>query len=204
MNAAFYGSSTIAGVGLQPNDQRFTTILAQEMGMAEVNLGVASSVVTGRDLDAQIVSQQSGVVRVPDIFESDPALVVVLYGYDDMRQEKPLGDLGDFRPGTFASDFDSMVRGIAGGCVLDRIVVMTLEFVEPDGAEGASGPYNEVIRKIAARYGLRLFDAAAIARSNAGSFIAPMEPPFALSAEGHRILAREMARFLQTTAPPHE
>lgn len=189
MRVVFYGSSTVCGAGLENPEERFSTIVSRELGWDEVNLGLADSLVTGRDLDAQIVSQRSGVVRVPDIFDERPDLVVVLYGADDVAAGKILGEPSDFRPGTFSSDYDSMVRGIAGGCAANKIVLMTIEIAGSEGAEHKARDYNDAIRKIANRYGIALFDSAAIVEENPTAFAPPAEAPFAPGKAGHALLA---------------
>jgi hypothetical protein len=191
MRVVFYGSSTVSGAGIEDPANRFSSIVSRELGWDEVNLGIPESLVTGRDLDAQIVSQRSGVVRVPDIFDEKPDLVVVLYGADDVAAGKILGAPDDFRPGTFSSDYDSMVRGIAGGCGGEKIVLMTIEFATRAGAEHAASHYNDAIRKIANRYGIALFDGAALIENNQEVFTLPAEAPFALGVEGQKLLAAE-------------
>ena len=192
MRAVFYGSSTITGAGLANTGDRFSSLLCRILGWEERNLGIADSLVTGRDLDAQIISQESGVVRVPDVIDEKPDIIVILYGYDDVAAETLLGAPGDFRPGTFSSDYDSIIRGIAGGCGIEKMLVMTLEF-----ADGEAEPYNAVISKLAERYGVKLFDAAAVAAANREVFAAPKTAPYSLGAEAHRILAEAMGEVLK-------
>lgn len=197
MRAVFYGSSTISGAGLAKAEARFSSLLCRILGWEERNLGVADSVVTGRDIDAQIVSQESGVVRVPDVIDQKPDVIVVLYGYDDYAADKIVGEPGDFRPGTFASDYDSMVRGIAGGCGAEKILVMTLEFAGGGIADRDIEPYNTVIRGLAERYGLKLFDTAAVAAAARDAFSAPAAAPYGLSESGHRILSEALKGVLR-------
>jgi len=192
MRAVFYGSSTITGAGLANAGDRFSSLLCRILGWEERNLGITGSLVTGRDLDAQIISQESGVVRVPDVIDEKPDIIIILYGYDDVAAETLLGAPGDFRPGTFSSDYDSIIRGIAGGCGIEKMLVMTLEF-SGDAAE----PYNDVIRKLAERYGVKLFDAAAVAAANREVFTAPAAAPYSLGAEAHKILAEALGEFLK-------
>lgn len=194
MRVVFYGSSTVAGAGLEDITSRFSTVACRALGWTEVNLGIAGTLVTGRDLDAQIISQESGVVRVPDIFDVNPDLVIVLYGLDDCVAGTIAGDPFDHRPGTFASDYDSIVRGIMGGLGGDKLVLMPLEFAAVGGAKPGPDAYNAAISAIAKRYSIRLIDLQDTVDRPASATQAPAEPPYALNAEGHAWLADVLIR----------
>jgi lysophospholipase L1-like esterase len=158
----FYGSSTIEGMGVPNPERRVSSIVAKMLGWEEVNLGVSGSMVAGRDQIGHILNYDSGVIRVPDVLEARPELVVILYGSNDFGNGIPIGSETEFQEGTFYSDYDSMIRGLLGPLKPQQIVISTCQFRSdaetPNAVDCKLTDYNDVIKAIGMKYSLLVLD----------------------------------------------
>lgn len=161
--AVFFGASSVEGAGASDPEKRFTTLVAQTLGWEEVNLGIGGTTVVGRDEEGQVTDENSGLGRVPDVLEVRPDVVLILYGANDFGQGVPLGDPDEFRQGTFASDYDTMLRGLLYVLHTGQIVLSTCQYRADAGTPNAQGltlpDYNRVIQTLGERNGLRVLDA---------------------------------------------
>ncbi len=160
--AVFFGASVVEGVGASVPGRRFSTMACGVMGWEEVNLGLAGTCVTGRDADGQVLDENSGLGRVPDVLEVKPDLVVVLHGGNDFAQGIPIGDPAQFQQGTFLWDYDTMARGLLFELQPAQVVLMTIPARHGAQTPNAAGltlaDYNQAVQNVGARYGLRVLD----------------------------------------------
>ena len=160
----FFGASSVEGSGASTPERRFTSILAQAMGWDEVNLGIGGTPVAGRSDDGELVDENSGIARVPDVLDAKPDLVFILYGANDFVQSVPLGDPGQFRQGTFFWDFDTLLRGLLWEVKPEQIILSTLVYradgQTPNGQGLTLADYNKVIQELGVRHHIRVLDAA--------------------------------------------
>ena len=59
-----------------------------------------------------MTDEDSGLGRVPDVLDAAPGPGLILHGGNDFAQSLPLGDVKEFRQGTFFWDYDTMLRGL--------------------------------------------------------------------------------------------
>lgn len=158
----FFGASLVEGVGASAPNRRFSTVACGVLGWDELNLGLAGTCVTGRDADGQVLDEDSGLGRVPDVLEGQPDLVFVLHGGNDFAQGIPLGDPAQFQQGTFLWDYDTMARGLLFELAPAQVVLLTVparrDGQTPNSAGLALADYNQVVQTVGARYGLRVLD----------------------------------------------
>lgn len=199
--AVFFGASTVAGDGASAPEHRFTTVVCHALGWEEINLGIGGSVMVGRDDKGMVVDEESGIGRVPDILHAMPGVVVILYGANDFAQGKPLGEPDKFQQGTFLWDYDTVVRGLIENLPDAKIVLSTLVYRADGETPNALGmtleDYNQVIRQIAERYGLRLADAETGTGINKSNFAGLSADEAHLNDEGHQRLAAFLIECLQ-------
>lgn len=161
MNIVFFGASHTAGAGLEDRTVRFATIVASTLTSVETNLGIDGSQAIGRDDNGMLISDTSGIARVPDVIDADADKVLVLYGEDDWKSAGEPGNSDIFRQGTFLWDYDTIVRGLLDAQEQDQLVLITIPAAEYTAANAKDLPistYNQQIRHTAAKYGLKIID----------------------------------------------
>jgi lysophospholipase L1-like esterase len=87
--AAFFGSSTVAGVGASAPDRRWTALAAARLGWTEVNLGLSGSTL------ARAGFAPSALDRREELVAARPDVVVVQYGANDVRAGIPVAAFAD-------------------------------------------------------------------------------------------------------------
>jgi hypothetical protein len=171
-SVAFFGSSIVEGAGASSPVRRFTTIVSRTLGWNEINLGRRRSTVTGRDDEGQLIDEDSGLARVPDVVEAAADLVIVAFDSGDYKESRALGTMAEFRQGTFCSDFDTILRGLLFSIPKEQVVLSTT--LRPQGQETPNAlgltpsQYDGAIRSLADRHELRMLDPveqAGLARS---------------------------------------
>lgn len=191
-----------AGEGASSPARRFSTIVAGALGWQEVNLGRPASPVTGRDADGQVTDEDSGLGRVPDVLDTEPDRVIILYGDEDFRLSRPLGNTETFQQGTFTWDFDTLLRGLMLVLAPDAVTVVTLPRLpgaEQPNALGLIVPdYNDRMAWAARREGARLLDAWANSGITADNLHQNYHELGLLNDPGHECLA---AFLLETLRP---
>ncbi len=199
--AVFFGASSVEGAGASSPDKRFTSIICRTLGWNEINLGIGGTTMTGRGDDGLIADEESGIGRVPDILHAAPDVVVILYGANDFARSCPLGELGKFQPGTFISDYDTVLRGLIENLPEAKISVATCQYRADGETPNALGlvleDYNGAVRSLAERYSLELADAASGSGINAGNFGALSADEFHLNDDGYQRLAAFFIECLQ-------
>ncbi|MBV9852529.1 MAG: SGNH/GDSL hydrolase family protein [Armatimonadetes bacterium] len=189
----FYGASSVEGAGATSPERRFSTIVCRALGWEEVNLGIGGTTVTGRDDAGQVVAEESGIGRVPDVLDAGPDHVFILYGANDFAQSCPLGEPRLFRQGTFFWDYDTMIRGLLDGLEPGQITVSTCQYRVDAATPNALGltlaDYNRVIREAGERYGLCTLDPYADAGIDARNWPALAADDAHLNDTGHEVLA---------------
>lgn len=202
--AVFFGASLVEGMGASAPDRRFSTVASRVMGWEEVNLGLAGTCVVGRDEAGQVLDENSGLGRVPDVLEVQPDLVFVLHGGNDFAQGLPLGDPARFQQGTFLWDYDTMARGLLFSLQPSQVILMTLtdrcDAQSPHSAGVPMAAYNQVVQTVGARYGLRVLDTFADAGLDLGTDYADdgIHPNDA----GHQCLAAFLIQAMQAKPAP--
>lgn len=202
--AVFFGASSVEGVGASAPDKRFSTIASRIMGWDEVNLGLSGTCVTGRDAEGQVLDEDSGLGRVPDVLDAQPALVFVLHGANDFVQNVPIGDPAQFRQGTFLWDYDTMARGLLFELQPAQVVLMTVfdrqDAQSPNAAGLTLADYNAMVRTVGARYNLRVLDTFADAGLDFATDYAPdgVHP----NDNGHQCLAAFIVQAMQAQPAP--
>ena len=200
----FFGASLVEGVGASAPERRFSTVACRVLGWEEVNLGIAGTCVTGRDHDGQVLDEDSGLGRVPDVLETQPDLVFVLHGGNDFAQGLPIGDPAQFQQGTFLWDYDTMARGLLFELQPAQIILLTLsdrrDAQTPNAAGLTLDDYNQVIQNVGARYGLRVLNTVADAGLNLATDYTDdgIHPNDA----GHQCLAAFIIQAMQTRPAP--
>jgi len=202
--AVFFGASLVEGVGASAPSRRFSTVTCGVLGWDEVNLGLAGTCVTGRDAEGQVLDENSGLGRVPDVLEVKPDLVFVLHGGSDFAQGLPLGDPAQFQQGTFLWDYDTMARGLLFELQPAQILLMTIPFRRDAQSPNAVGltlaDYNQVVRNVGARYNLRVLDTFADAGLDPAADYA--EDGIHPNDSGHQCLAAFLIDAMQTRPAP--
>ncbi len=200
----FFGASLVEGVGASAPERRFSTVACRVLGWEEVNLGIAGTCVTGRDHDGQVLDEDSGLGRVPEVLETQPDLVFVLHGGNDFAQGLPIGDPAQFQQGTFLWDYDTMARGLLFELQPAQIILLTLsdrrDAQTPNAAGLTLDDYNQVIQNVGARYGLRVLNTVADAGLNLATDYTDdgIHPNDA----GHQCLAAFIIQAMQTRPAP--
>jgi lysophospholipase L1-like esterase len=200
--AVFFGSSLVAGAGAPSPERRFTTRVAGALGWEEINLGATGSTVTGRDSAGQVVDDESGIARVPDVLEAKPDVVVILYGCEDFRLSREMGDPGRFQQGTFHWDYDTILRGLLFELAPEQVVVSTMPYTKDGECPNLAGltlkDYNAAIDSLAGRYLLRLLDPAQESMICGDSFAALSSDAATLNDAGHERLAAYFIEALRS------
>jgi len=161
MNIVFFGASHTAGTGLGDRTARFATIVASTLTSVETNLGVDGSQAIGRDDNGMLISDNSGIARVPDVIDADADKVLVLYGEDDWKSAGDPGNPELFRQGTFLWDYDTIVRGLLDAQEQEQVVLITipaLDYTKTNSRDLSIAAYNNQIRHTASKYDLTLVD----------------------------------------------
>jgi hypothetical protein len=204
--AIFFGASLVSGAGASSPERRFTTLAASALGWEEVNLGAPGSTVTGRDEAGQVVDEQSGIGRVPDVLEARPDVVVIVYGAEDFERSHPLGDPAQFQQGTFHSDYDTMLRGLLFELAPEQVIVSTLPYTKAGEGPNALGltmrDYNGAIEGLSGRYLLRLLDPARESTVESANFAELSADPATLNDAGHERLAAYFIEALRVLRDP--
>ena len=200
--AVFFGASSVEGAGASSPEKRFTSIISRTLGWQEINLGVGGTTMTGRGDDGLIVDEESGIGRVPDVLHAAPNVVLISYGANDFVQSCPLGDIGKFQQGTFASDYDTVLRGLIENLPGAKIVLATCQYRADADTPNALGltldNYNQAVRQLGERYQLELADAWNSSGINAQNFSALSADEAHLNDDGYQRLAAFFIECLQT------
>jgi len=200
--AVFFGASTIEGTGASLPERRFSTLVCRALGWEETNLGIGGTSMTGRDDKGMVVDEESGIGRIPDILHADPAWVVIQYGANDFASGKPLGDPDHFQQGTFFWDYDTALRGLIENLPDAQILLLTLVYRADADSPNTLGltldSYNDSVRRLADRYGLKIADAAASAGIDRHNFAKLSADDAHLNDEGHERLAAFVIECLST------
>lgn len=193
LKAVFFGASTVEGVGASAPERRFSAIVARTMGWEEINLGLGGTCVTGRDEAGQVTDEDSGLGRVPDVLAAAPDFVLVLHGANDFAQGRELGDPAQFRQGTFLWDYDTMIRGLLFELQPAQVAVCTCAYRADATTPNARGltlsDYNQIIKNVGERYGLRVLDAYADAGMDSDNWHKLSDDGVHPNDAGHQCLA---------------
>ena len=200
--AVFFGASSVEGAGASAPDKRFSTLVCRSLGWDEVNLGIGGTTMTGRGEDGLIADEESGIGRVPDILHARPDVVFISYGANDFVQGCPRGSLEKFEPGTYASDYDTVLRGLIENLPGARIVLATCQYRADAETPNAMGltldDYNAVVRQLAERYKIEMADAWKSSGIDARNFGALSADEGHLNDDGYQRLAAFFIECLQT------
>ena len=201
IKAVFFGASSVEGAGASSPEKRFTTIICRTLGWEEINLGVGGTTMTGRGDDGLLADEESGIGRVPDVLHAAPDVVVILFGANDFAQSCPLGEIPKFQPGTFISDYDTVLRGLIENLPDAKLTLGTCQYRADAETPNALGlvleDYNNAVRGLAERYRLELADVAAGSGINARNFAALSADEFHLNDDGYQRLAAFYIECLQ-------
>lgn len=200
--AVFFGASSVEGAGASSLEKRFSTVVCRTLGWEEVNLGVGGTTMTGRGDDGLLADEESGIGRVPDVLHAKPNVVVISYGANDFASSCPLGETGKFQPGTFVSDYDTVLRGLIENLPDTRIVLATCQYradaETPNALRLTLDAYNDAVRQLAERYKLELADAWTSSGIDARNFAALSADEAHLNDDGYQRLAGFFIEYLQT------
>ncbi len=200
--AVFFGASSVEGVGASSPDKRFSSVICRTLGWEEINLGIGGTTMTGRGDDGLIADEESGIGRVPDILHAAPNVVLISYGANDFVQSCPRGELGRFQPGTYVSDYDTVLRGLIENLPDAKIVPATCQYRADGETPNDLGlvleDYNEGVRQLAERYNLELADAYRKSGISAGNFASLSADEAHLNDDGYQRLAAFLIECLQT------
>ena len=200
--AVFFGASSVEGAGASSPDKRFSSVVCRTLGWEEINLGIGGTTMTGRGDDGLISDEESGIGRVPDILHAAPNVVVISYGANDFGRSCPLGEMGKFQPGTYVSDYDTVLRGLIENLPGAKLVVATCQYRADGETPNDLGlvleDYNEGVRQLAERYELEMADAYRKSGINAGNFAALSADEAHLNDDGYQRLAAFLIECLQT------
>ena len=202
IKSVFFGASTVEGIGASSPEKRFSTLVCRALGWDETNLGIGGTSMTGRDDKGMVIDEESGIGRIPDILHADPSWVVILYGANDFASGKPLGNPEQFQQGTFYWDYDTALRGLIENLPDAQIILMTLVYRADSDTPNALGltleNYNDSVRRLAARYSLKIADAGVSAGINSHNFAQLSVDDAHLNDDGHQRLAAFVIECLST------
>lgn len=200
--AVFFGASSVEGAGASSPDKRFSSIICETLGWQETNLGLGGTTMTGRGDDGLIADEDSGIGRVPDILHAAPNVVLISYGANDFVRSCPLGELGRFQPGTYVSDYDTVLRGLIENLPGTKIVLATCQYRADAETPNELGlvleDYNDGVRQLGERYGLETADAYRKSGINLGNFAKLSADEGHLNDDGYQRLAAFFIECLQT------
>ena len=200
--AVFFGASTIEGDGASSPEKRFSTLVCRALGWEEVNLGVGGTTMTGRGEDGLITDEESGIGRVPDVLHAKPDVVFISYGANDFVQSRPLGSLEKFAPGTYTSDYDTVLRGLIENLPGTRIILATCQYRADAETPNALGlvldDYNNAVRQLGDRYQIETADAWKSSGIDAQNYGALSADAGHLNDDGYQRLAGYLIECLQT------
>lgn len=200
--AVFFGASSVEGAGASSPEKRFSTVVCRTLGWDEINLGIGGTTMTGRGEDGLIADEESGIGRVPDVLHAKPDVVFISYGANDFAQSRPLGSLEKFEPGTYVSDYDTVLRGLIENLPDTRLILATCQYRADAGTPNALGlvldDYNTVVRGLAGRYNLEMADAWKSSGIDARNFGALSADAGHLNDDGYQRLAAFLIECLQT------
>ena len=200
--AVFFGASSVEGAGASSPDKRFSTLVCRSLGWDEINLGVGGTTMTGRGEDGLIADEESGIGRVPDILHAKPDVVFISYGANDFVRGCPLGSLEKFEPGTYASDYDTVLRGLIENLPNARLVLATCQYRGDADTPNERGlvldDYNEIVRRLAEQYKIEMADAWKSSGIDAQNFAALSADVGHLNDDGYQRLAAFLIECLQT------
>ena len=200
--AVFFGASSVEGAGASSPDKRFSTLVCRTLGWEEVNLGIGGTTMTGRGEDGLIADEESGIGRVPDILHARPGVVFISYGANDFVRSCPLGSLEKFEPGTFVSDYDTVLRGLIENLPDARIVLATCQYRGDAEVPNEHGlvldDYNVAVRQLAERYKIEMADAWKSSGIDARNFDTLSADVGHLNDDGYQRLAAFFIECLQT------
>lgn len=206
----FLGDSITFGVGATEELNRFTDVLAREYHLKKANnYGVSGSriarqlVVTEEEYDRDFCMR---------LTEMDPAAdaVVVFGGTNDYGHgEAPLGVPSDREPATFYGACHYLMSGLLERYVGKPVVILTpLHRLDEENPRGDRKPlsvaplriYRDILMETACHYALPVLDLYAtsgIQPQNAVSRERLCPDGLHPSDEGHALIARRIALFLQ-------
>lgn len=202
IKAVFFGASSVEGDGASSPEKRFSTLICRTLGWEEVNLGVGGTTMTGRGEDGLITDEESGIGRVPDVLHAKPDVVFISYGANDFVQSCLLGTLEKFEPGTYTSDYDTVLRGLIENLPGTRIILATCQYRADAETPNAAGlvleDYNNAIRQLGERYQVETADAWKSSGIDARNFAALSADAGHLNDDGYQRLAGFFIECLQT------
>ena len=200
--AVFFGASSVEGVGASSLDKRFSSVICETLGWEEINLGLSGTTMTGRGDDGLIADEESGIGRVPDILHAAPDVVLISYGANDFASSCPLGELSRFQPGTYVSDYDTVLRGLIENLPKTKVVLATCQYRADGETPNDFGlvleDYNEGVRQLGERYRLETADVYRKSGIDAGNFAKLSADEAHLNDDGYQRLAAFLIECLQT------
>lgn len=151
---AFFGSSTIYGLGASKPERRWTSLVCRYLGWQEINLGLPGSTVS----DASPVPEIGPKLNMRqrwrrEVLGAHPDRVLVMGGANDQFRRLPVGP----GPGTFSDNLTEILAGLRDALGAGNVINLTPQ--PAPSYEKVRAPYDAAARRIADRLGLPLVDA---------------------------------------------
>lgn len=180
-----FGDSITAGSSTAMKEN-FTTLLSKKFGIPNKNMGISSSrLIT----DSNSPNFRSGLARWGDIFDYDPAMVVIVYGTNDIG--------ASVATATFEDSLDDIVTWLSTytdgrGITAKAITVCSIPYRTPAGfySLAKQNEYLESVRSIAVVRGVNFADLWGMlysAHMNGVTVLADSTHP---NAAGHALIYR--------------
>ena len=125
----FLGDSITQGVGASTKENRYTDVFSRNTGAIQCNYGVSGSRIAKQKnvyFKKNPAAERHFVLRVDDINETDPDLIVVFGGTNDFGHgDAPLGDFADRDENSFYGALHALINKLVNKFPYSRIMFMT-------------------------------------------------------------------------------
>lgn len=172
--ALFFGDSITIGLGLPDNSKKWSTQVAQKLGMTEDNQGISGTVLQG----SQPILVDNGKGRYKKaITNRFPQRVFILYGTNDMRY-----NAATFTAKAFEADLDLIIKDtLAAGVPGSEVVIGSPPYMNPAfytepsyapcnaGSDEKVKQYRDATRRVAQKYKTRWADVYEFMRTRGGN-----------------------------------
>ncbi len=125
----FLGDSITQGVGASSKENRYTDVFSRNTGAVQCNYGVSGSRIANQKtpyFDNKSAAERHFILRVDDIVETDPDLIVVFGGTNDFGHgDAPLGGFADDGEYSFYGAVHMLIKKLVNKFPYARLMFMT-------------------------------------------------------------------------------
>lgn len=208
----FLGDSITEGVGASRHENAYCMVIEREYEAICQNYGISGTRIAKQHTPSDNPRFDMDFCSRVEDMDADADIVVVFGGTNDFGHgDAPLGSMSDRTPDTFYGALHTLYRSLIEKYPESQIVVLTpLHRTKEDNPRGERNKtydvgtlktYVEIIREVAEYYSLPILDLYKesglqpnVPIINEKYFAGGLHP----NDEGHKILARKIAKFLES------